>query len=370
MPNAAPGKPVLVSPEDGAKDVKVNVVFSWREVSDPDGDPVSYKLLISKDGGASWGNVPTKDASTKYTDLLDKSTDYIWKVEAIDAFGAKTESETRTFTTGDGGAYKDGEISTYQMESAGAAKPIHLVFMGDGFIEDDYQEGGAFDQAVEAAVEALFKVEPYATYRNYFRVSTVAVYSQERGATVLKDMSTVKVQTRNTAFSATLEGGKSTGTSCNYDKVYSYALKVPGVTEEVLKNTTVFLLINVDAYAGTCAMELGGRSVSMCSMGKDSFKPVVIHEGGGHGFGRLLDEYMYTTSNLPEETKDQITYWRGYDPYYGYNIDLTGDKSKVHWAHYFSRAGYEAVGMYEGACLYTMGVWRPEVISCMDDNRA
>lgn len=370
MPNAAPGKPVLVSPEDGAKDVKVNVVFTWTEVSDPDGDSVSYKLLISKDGGASWGNVPTKETSTKYTDLLDKSTDYIWKVEAIDAFGAKTESETRTFTTGDGGAYKDGEISTYQMESAGAAKPVHLVFMGDGFIEDDYQEGGAFDQAVETAVEALFKVEPYATYRNYFRVSTVAVYSQERGATVLKDMSTVKVQTRNTAFSATLEGGKSTGTSCNYDKVYSYALKVPGVTEDVLKNTTVFLLINVDAYAGTCAMELGGRSVSMCPMGKDSFKPVVIHEGGGHGFGRLLDEYRYTEAKLPEDVKDQITYWRGYDPYYGYNIDLTGDKSKVHWAHYFSRAGYEAVGLYEGACLYTQGVWRPEEISCMHDNRA
>ena len=46
MPNKAPGKPVLVSPEDGAKDVKVNVVFSWKGVEDPDGDAVSYRLLI------------------------------------------------------------------------------------------------------------------------------------------------------------------------------------------------------------------------------------------------------------------------------------------------------------------------------------
>jgi hypothetical protein len=370
MPNDAPGKPELVSPEDGAKDVKVSVVFSWKEVQDPDGDAVSYRLLISKDGGESWGNVPTKETSTKYTDLLEKSTDYIWKVEAVDAFGAKTESDTRSFTTGDGGAYKDGEVSTYQVESAGASKPVHLVFMGDGFIEEDYQEGGAFDQAVETAVEALFNVEPYATYRNYFRVSTVAVYSQERGATILKDMSSVKTQTRNTAFNSTLEGGNSTATSCNYDKVYSYAVKVPGVNETVLENTTVFLLINVDAYAGTCAMELRGRSVSMCPMGRDSFKPVVIHEGGGHGFGRLLDEYRYTEAKLPEDVKDQITYWRGYDPYYGYNIDLTGDKTKVHWSHFFSRSGYEAVGLYEGACLYTQGVWRPEEISCMHDNRA
>ena len=30
----------------------------------------------------------------------------------------------------------------------------------------------------------------------------------------------------------------------------------------------------------------------------------------------------------------------------------------------------EAVSLYEGACLYGMGVWRPEYISCMEDNRA
>ena len=99
----------------------------------------------------------------------------------------------------------------------------------------------------------------------------------------------MKAQTKNTAFEATLEGGNSTGTSCNYDKEFSYALKVPGVTQEVLENTTVFLLINVNAYAGTCMMEYNGRSVSMCPMGKESFGPVVIHEGGGHGFGRLLE---------------------------------------------------------------------------------
>ena len=39
----------------------------------------------------------------------------------------------------------------------------------------------------------------------------------------------------------------------------------------------------------------------------------------------------------------------------------------MHWAHYFNRSGYEAVDMYEGGYLYTRGVWRPEVISCMHD---
>ena len=369
LPNDPPTKPELVAPEDGAENTKINTYFSWKAATDPDGDAISYKLMLSEDNGATWSSTVTTATRTKHNAFLTKSTQHLWKVQAIDSFGAITESDTRTFTTGDGGAYKDGEVSTYQTESAGAPKPIHLVFMGDGFIEEDFTEGGAFDQAVETAVNSLFSVEPYATYKDYFRISTVAVYSQERGATVKKDMSSVKAQTRNTAFEATLEGGNSTGTSCNYDKVFSYAMKVPGVNQEALENTTVFLLININAYAGTCMMEYNGRSVSMCPMGKESFGPVVIHEGGGHGFGRLLDEYRYYAAELPSDDKNSIKSWRSKDPYYGYNLDLTGDRNKVHWAHYFDRPGYEAVSMYEGGCLYEYGVWRPEYISCMEDNR-
>lgn len=369
LPNNAPTKPELVSPEDGAVDTKINTYFSWKASTDPDGDALTYKLMLSIDDGKTWSSTTSTATRTRHNEFLAKSTVHLWKVQAIDAFGAITESETRTFTTGDGGAYKDGEITTYQMESAGAPKPVHLVFMGDGFIEADYTEGGAFDQAVETAVNALFGLEPYATYKDYFRISTVAVYSQERGATIKKDMSSVKKQDKNTAFEATLEGGNSTGTSCNYDKVFSYALKVPGVTNEVLENTTVFLLINVNAYAGTCMMEYSGRSVSMCPMGKESFGPVVVHEGGGHGFGRLLDEYRYYDEQMPNDDKSSLKSWRSKDPYYGYNIDITGDETKVHWAHYFDRSGYEAVGMFEGACLYNFGVWRSEYISCMHDNR-
>lgn len=369
MPNENPSAPELVSPAADAADVKINTYFNWKKSEDPDGDPVTYRLMLSADQGKTWASTTTELLRIKHSSLLAKSTEYLWKVEASDPFGGKSESVTQKFTTGDGGAYKDGEIATYRMESAGAPKPVHLVFMGDGFIEDDYTEGGNFDQAVETAVDALFGMEPFATYQDYFRISTVAVYSQERGATVLKDMSGCPAQTRNTAFSATLEGGNSTGTSCNYDKVFSYALKVPGVTDEDLKNTTVYLLINLDAYAGTCMMEYSGRSVSMCPMGRSSFGPVVCHEGGGHGFGRLLDEYRYYDSPLPNDMRQSLTTWRQADPYFGNNVDITGSRTTVHWKEYFNRSGYEAVGLYEGAYLYYQGAWRPEHISCMEDNR-
>ncbi len=369
MPNTAPEAPVLLSPAENASDVKVNATFQWQAATDPDGDELTYKLMVSGNNGATWTTTSTSETSVKLTNLMDKNTAYIWKVEASDAFGGKTESTTRTFTTGDGGAYADGEITRWQTESAGAPMPVQLIIMGDGYVADDYVAGGAFDQHVEQAIEAFFGVEPFTTYRNYFRISTVAVYSQERGATVLEDMTGCKAQTRNTAFSATLEGGNSTGTSCDYEKVFSYAHKVPGVTDEVLRNTTVLLLINLNVYAGTCMMESTGRSVSMCPAGP-TFGAVVSHEGGGHGFGRLLDEYRYYNASLPETSKSQITQWRAIDQYYGYNISLTNDRSQVHWKQYFTMPGYEAVGLFEGACLYGMGVWRPEYISCMEDNRS
>lgn len=370
LPNTLPSEASLSYPAADAKDVKINVEFAWEASTDADGDAVSYELMLSSDNGADWTTLTTSATRGKFETLLQKNTTYIWKVATEDSLGGRSESEERSFTTGDGGAYKDGEVTLIQQENAGAPKPVHLIFMGDGFIEEDYIEGGAFDQAVETAIDAFFSIEPYPTYRNYFRISTVAVYSAERGATVLQDMKGCPAQTRNTAFKSTLDGGSSTNTSCDYDKVFSYALSVPDMTSEALENTTVILLINIDAYAGTCMMNRSGRSVSMCPMGKDSFRKVVSHEAGGHGFGRLLDEYRYEDKELPTSSRDLILDWRKADPDYGYNISLTDNRNEVHWKHYFGLSGYEKVGLYEGGCLYKRGVWRPEEISCMEDNRS
>lgn len=368
MPNSAPEAAVLTFPESSATNIPTNVTFKWNVPADPDGDVLTYTLMISSNGGTTWQTMESESNSTKFSSYLKKNTEYMWKVEASDPFGGKSVSDIRYFTTGTAGGYVDGEVRLIMEECAGAPQPVHLIFTGDGFIEEDYNDGGAFDQALETAVNAFFSLEPYASYKDYFRVSAVAAYSQERGATVKSNMTGCKAQTRNTVFSSTLDGGNSTGIGCNYDRVFSYALKVPGVTDAELDNTTVFVLINLDVYAGTCMMMATGRSVSMCPTGS-SFGKVVTHEGGGHGFGRLLDEYRYYNESLPVDEQNVVNSWRASDPYFGYNISLTGDRELVHWKHYFDMAGYEAVGMYEGAYLYNMGAWRPEYISCMEDNR-
>ncbi len=368
LPNNAPTAPELLSPEDGVADAKINGTFTWKASSDPDGDVVKYSLMLSRDNGKTWSSYSSETTSCKPSDLLEKNTKYVWKVKALDDFGGEAESITRTFITGDGGAYVDGEIYRYQTESAGASKPVHLIIMGDGYTKDDYTDGGKFDKDVETAVSAFFGIEPFATYRNYFRISVMAVYSQESGATVEKDMVDCAAQTRNTAFNTTLVGGNSTEVSCDTDKAYTYAKKISGVSDTELQNTTILMLVNLNVYAGTCWMERTGRSVAICPVGS-TFKNIVVHEGGGHGFGRLKDEYRYNDVTIPAAQKALVEEWRTYDPYFAYNISFTNDKSTAHWGHFIGRAGYDAVGFYEGGMLYSKGVWRPERISCMEDNR-
>ncbi|MFI3287229.1 MAG: fimbrillin family protein [Rikenellaceae bacterium] len=266
--------------------------------------------------------------------------------------------------------YADGDVVQWMTESAGASSPVHLIIVGDGYIEEDYAVGGAFDQDAQTAINSFFALEPYATYKDYFRVSTVAAFSEERGATVQTTTTydNVPAQDKNTVFSSILAGGSSTGISCDYDAVYEYAYKVPGVGLTQIQGTTIIVMINLEVYAGTCMMSSDGKSVSMCPVGS-TFSAIVQHEAGGHGFGRLLDEYRYYSSSLPSSSISTITTFRKYDTYFGYNIDLTGSTSEVHWKDYFSRDGYGAVDLIEGGYLYYYDVWRPETISCMEDNR-
>ncbi len=374
--NSDPSVPVLLSPSQNQTEVEQDPIFEWEASEDHEGDVLSYELSISDDNGQTWQNFTTTETSFKSGVVMQTDMQYQWRVAAKDIFGGQAQSDIWRFTTVTSPAkYADGEVTLRQAESAGASKPVHLIIIGDGYVESDYEIGGKYDEDVQRAIDGFFVAEPYTTYRNYFRISSVAAYSNESGASVTSRMTTQDGQTiaagtvKDTKFSSQLAGGNSTGVSSNYDLVYEYARKVSGVTDTELRETTILLMINLNVYAGTCLMEYTGRSVSMCPVGDRSFEAIVLHEGGGHGFGRLLDEYRYYREDLPASEAQGLEGWRRGDPYFGNNISLTDDRAQTHWKHYFDIAGYDAVGLYEGAYLYYTNVWRPEFISCMEDNR-
>ena len=76
--------------------------LSWRQVADPDGDPVTYRYAYGfRTTIRPFSIAPAPIAAeTKTVSSAPRWTgpDYLWKVIAEDGKGGSTESETRRFT--------------------------------------------------------------------------------------------------------------------------------------------------------------------------------------------------------------------------------------------------------------------------------
>lgn len=259
-------------------------------------------------------------------------------------------------------------------EASSGSTPANIIIMGDGFTKEDYAANGTFYPAATRAMNGLLSVEPFKTYSAYFRVQTVAVYSQERG-TSFKNSSTQK----NTAFSTILDGGGSTGISGNNAEVLRYTLKAQDIDNQSLKNTTIIVIVNYPTYAGTTTMYSDGRAIAYVALSNGTsqqtqFEHVVIHEAGGHGFGMLSDEYYDPNSgsiNNDKEALEELQKWQGYGLLL--NVSLTSNQNLCPWKFIFNwpqySTEYRSVNTYEGGALFAKGVWRSEPISCMEDNR-
>ena len=132
---------------------------------------------------------------------------------------------------------------------------------------------------------------------------------------------------------------------------------------------TGILILNSRKYAGTAIMYSNGFSVAACPISGDiptyDFEALFHHEVGGHAFGRLGDEYRYY-GVIPSKDKERLKLWQSYGYYH--NLDLTNDLTQILWADFTKIPKYAYVGAFEGGFLYNYGVWRPEYLSCMENN--
>ena len=263
----------------------------------------------------------------------------------------------------------DGEVRLYDENDAG--NPVKIVFMGDGFTQKDLAKGGAYDQAMEEAIDAFFSTEPYPTYRDYFAPYIVYAESEERGISMFRKEGDKEIYTseKSTAFKVRKENGYSTLMNGDLNKIWEYAHKVPGLEDT---KTTIVVVSNSTPYAGTCYHWRDGRTVSLIPMNRDANPPggfdhLITHESAGHGFGRLDDEYSgYGYGTLPESEAQALANHHKSGQFW--NVTAVRDTAEVYWSAFIGREGYEHVGFYEGAHLYDFGVWRCEQYSCMINN--
>ena len=263
--------------------------------------------------------------------------------------------------------YAEDEIITLQKATKGNTGGINLVFLGDGYDAKDISEG-KYMEAMQEQVENFFGIEPYKTYRDYFNVYTSIAVSSETGIGTINTI-------RYAKFETTFTGG--VGLKCDYDAVFEYALRMPTVTKDNLKQSLIIVTPNSTDYGGICQMWADGSAIAFCPMSTYGYpldtRGVLQHEAGGHGFGKLGDEYIYhnafidfcgcTCCGHVMEFEIAKSYgW--YD-----NLSLTGKMHEVPWSHLIFDERYsDIVDIFEGGYMHTRGVYRSEQNSCMNND--
>lgn len=363
--------------------LKVNVNSS--EILNKGSDNNYYLALLPKDGKDSFKGVNLEFTvyvsigNKDYKFLIIKSLDKLQSAEngaqfvagSIYTFNLELKEEDKEETIL---SHQDGDVELYMKST----KPKYSTFIvsGDGYRAEDLAKGGKMETDMNMAIDSLFKIEPFATYKEYFQVYKVYAESVDSG---VSGYTSSGYKERNTKFSARYTGQTSTLFGWDDRMAEAYAAKVPNFNlSETPNSATMLILVNDTKYAGTCNMYSNGFSVSLCPMNhqtyqdsytgiRSNFKNVVAHEFGGHGFGRFADEYTTPYSgSVPQENIDAlISNQRSGD---FLNLSATNDSTKVGWKEFFTKPGYEHVGIYEGGYYYPKGVWRSEEYSCMKSN--
>ena len=263
--------------------------------------------------------------------------------------------------------YGEDEWITLQKATKGNKGGINIVLLGDGFNAKDIASEEYLND-IKQEVEYFFGIEPYKTYRDYFNVYTAIPLSTESGVGTVNTI-------RYNRFNTTFTGG--VGLKADYDEVFDYALGAPTVNKSNLNQTLIIMVPNSTDYGGICQMWEDGSAIAFCPKSTYGYpldtRGVIQHEAGGHGFGKLGDEYIYHNAfidfcdctccgHVLEFNGAKSLGW--YD-----NLELTGKMHSVGWSHLIFDDRYsDIVDIYEGGYMHNRGVFRSEPNSCMNND--
>lgn len=283
-------------------------------------------------------------------------------------------------------SYKTGDVITYLKNRE--TNPVTIVVIPEGFTASQLTYNGLFEQKARAAMDFLFNVEPYKTYKKYFNVYFIAAISNEQGADSIATTG-YPAHLHDTYFDAEWEWDGHYSMKANSTTIFNFVTQycpdiVKGNTD--INKVAVFMIINDARYGGMTWTWSTGKSYAMCPLTKGNltwsgkqpsvtgysrgdWRNTLVHEGGGHCFGKLGDEY-YGTSTYTGKTISSQSWLVPM----GLNLtaDTTSTSTTFRWKYMIGTGTgkFPKEGLYEGGGgSYSKGIWRPEIISCMIDNR-
>ena len=267
--------------------------------------------------------------------------------------------------------HSDGSVQALTAATHGSG--IDIVFTGDGYDARDIANG-KFAADASAGYNHLFNIEPYKTYKSYFNVYAVTSLSDESGIGSLNTIIDTKFHSTFTQNRIQLQ---------SQDEVFVWAKKANAVMD--LSKSLVILLQNSSTYEGITYLYSDGSAIACCPVSTQAypydFRGIIQHEAGGHGFGKLGDEYIYHNAFIqnclctdgcdhPQSDEDMTSRFGAMKSLGWYrNLSMTSDVTQVPWAHLIYHPQYSNyVDIYEGGYMHTRGVYRSEATSCMNNN--
>ncbi len=306
----------------------------------------------------------------------------------------------------------DGFINSEEgvvlLQEATIGNGTDLFIMGDGFAatQENFGEDGKYDRVMRQAYDNYFSIEPFKSLKPYFNVYYIKAVSKDDHDAVPHPSNGASQGSADTVFDTEFSYG-STRITGDDDRAFDYAKQAlrakggprgtPMTDENKIYNRVwsgvSLVMINVDCYAGTCWIYSESstdycKAPSVAYTSLDSIygvlRFVTIHEAGGHGFGKLDDEYGSAKfSSFNTSTWYQLDWdhshgmWRNVNEYYSYNSRWTFSggwpyttEDSVYWSDLLdddlSYVKDEGLGMYEGASTYGELFCRPTKNSIMN----
>ena len=317
-------------------------------------------------------------------------------------------SDLGTIDLGDSYDEEHPELTPILYMESSKEHPVTLTVIPDGYMADDLS---VYETQAKSGLKALFGTEPFKTYKDYFNVWILKVASEGSGANITDGKG--NVVTESGCYFGSGWGENSYGDmSANDDIVLNFVQQnCPDIQDgsHSIYEVPILILINDARYGGRCWSWSSGKSYAMVpvsagnwnwnypgtcavsdedpslgirdvtdaerdTLGRNSgdWRNTLVHEFGGHGFGRLGDEYWYDTddpkiSAISEHTWPvpmSLNISAAYDPT-PWDEEVLSRREEL----MAQNPLYARIGVFQGGFVSRLNRWRSEKISCMIDNR-